>query len=178
MTGGGFPSPSPSESSTSDSLISQPLRSLLNETSDFLLSPDGSLILTLTLDRLFSLSISKLEPAFSTPISGPVGDEARGARFEDVTEKQTKLASLLPVLTRLSAAGLEGQAGVLRGGHGNEFVEVRLIVICVELPLIPLLCRRRLSTTFENCGSLSRSFTQVTTVIISELAIDLFVVRN
>ncbi|GAA5984959.1 hypothetical protein JCM5350_000078 [Sporobolomyces pararoseus] len=123
VTGGGFASPSPSESSTSDSLISQPLRSLLNETSDFLLSPDGSLILTLTLDRLFSLSISKLEPAFSTPISGPIGDEARGARFEDVTEKQTKLASLLPVLTRLSAAGLEGQAGVLRGGHGNEFVE-------------------------------------------------------
>ncbi|GAA5950079.1 hypothetical protein JCM3765_004187 [Sporobolomyces pararoseus] len=126
VTGGGFSSPSPSESSSSDSLIPRPLRSLLNETSDFLLSPDGSLVLTLTLDRLFSLSISKLEPAFSTPISAStscLGDGARGARFEDVTEKQTKLASLLPVLTRLSAAGLEGQAGVLRGGHGNEFVE-------------------------------------------------------
>jgi hypothetical protein len=31
---------------------------------------------------------------------------------------------LLPVLTRLTAAGLEGQAGILRGGHGNEFVDV------------------------------------------------------
>ncbi|GAA5898819.1 Pex3p [Sporobolomyces salmoneus] len=125
VTGGGFPAPSPSSSDTS--LISRPLRSLLNETSDFLLSPDGSLVLTLVLDRLLTLSISKLEPAFSTPLppnsaAGSI-DGSRGARFEDVTEKQTKLASLLPVLTRLSAAGLEGQAGILRGGHGNEFVE-------------------------------------------------------
>lgn len=129
--GGGFAAPAPSSPSSSsamtpNSIISRPLRSLLNETSDFLLSPDGSLVLTLTLDRLYSLSVSKLEPAFSTPVASStsaLGDGARGARFEDVTEKQTKLASLLPVLTKLSAGGLEGQDGILRGGHGNEYIE-------------------------------------------------------
>ncbi|GAA5932405.1 Pex3p [Sporobolomyces koalae] len=133
VTGGGFQSPaspsapSASSSASSDSLITPTLRSLLNETSDFLLSPDGSLVLTLLLDRLFALSVSKLEPAFSTPIPSSTTEEtgqgARGARFEDVTEKQTRLASLLPVLTRLTAAGPEGQAGILRSGHGNEYVE-------------------------------------------------------
>jgi len=128
VTGGGFPSPSPPPSPSSSSsplstpLVPPPLRSLLNETSDFLLSPDGSLVLTLLLDRLLAHSISKLEPAFGAPTA--TNDDGRGARFEDVTEKQTRLASLLPVLTRLSAAGTEGQAGILRGGHGNEFVEV------------------------------------------------------
>ncbi|GAA6017915.1 hypothetical protein JCM11491_001214 [Sporobolomyces phaffii] len=130
VTGGGFADPASGapSSSASTALVPPPLRSLLNETSDFLLSPDGSLVLTLLLDRLLSLSISKLEPAFTTPLpntSSPLAaaDGARGARFEDVTEKQTRLASLLPVLTRLSAAGLEGQAGILRGSHGNEFIE-------------------------------------------------------
>lgn len=128
VSGGGFSAPSSSDLSTS--LISQPLRSLLNETSDFLHASDGALVLTLLLNRLFALSVSKLESAFTTPIapvSSAIGgniDASRGARFEDVTEKQTKLASLLPVLTRLSAAGSEGQAGVLRGGHGNDFAEV------------------------------------------------------
>ncbi|GAA6062239.1 hypothetical protein JCM10212_000818 [Sporobolomyces blumeae] len=139
-TGGGFPSPNQALSPTSplvDPLVPAPLRALLNETSDFLLSPDGTLVLTLLLDRLTSLAVEKLEPAFSTPIAQPStshanenGDAAggRGARFEDVTEKQTRLASLLPVLTRLSASGGDeinppAHRGVLSGGHGNEFVE-------------------------------------------------------
>ncbi|CEQ42195.1 SPOSA6832_03985 [Sporobolomyces salmonicolor] len=117
-TGGGFPC-----SAAQAPLITPALRSLLSETSDTLSSPDALLVFRLVLDRLLSLSVEKLEVAFRSSS----GEGERGARFEDVTEKQTRLASLLPVLVRLSSApGGESGAGegaVLRGGHGNEFVE-------------------------------------------------------
>ncbi|GAA5883133.1 hypothetical protein JCM1840_004395, partial [Sporobolomyces johnsonii] len=119
-TGGGFP---PTQQQAP--LITPSLRSLLSETSDTLSSPDALLVLRLVLDRLLALSIEKLGVAFLRSPSGEE-EEGRGARFEDVTEKQARLASLLPVLTRLSSA-LGGESGegaaVLRGGHGNEFVE-------------------------------------------------------
>ncbi|GAA5912881.1 hypothetical protein JCM5296_003894 [Sporobolomyces johnsonii] len=122
-TGGGFPT------TQQTPLVTPSLRSLLSETSDTLSSPDALLVLRLVLDRLLALSIEKLGVAFLRSPSGEE-EEGRGARFEDVTEKQARLASLLPVLTRLSSAlgsggGDEGAGAgsVLRGGHGNEFVE-------------------------------------------------------
>lgn len=87
----------------------------------------------LSLDRLFALVVERLEPAFSAQGAGAGGASAddRGARFEDVTEKQARLASLLPLVTRLSSA----DGGVLSSGvNSNEFVEVRLR----SLPLFSL----------------------------------------
>ncbi|GAA5834761.1 hypothetical protein JCM9279_007101 [Rhodotorula babjevae] len=132
VSGGSYvPSP-PSSSSSSSSFppssrrtrpdpITPSLRSLLNETNDALDSPDGALVRALSLDRLFALVVERLEPAFSAPsaAAGAQADE-RGARFEDVTEKQARLASLLPLVTRLSSA----DGGVLSSGvNSNDFVE-------------------------------------------------------
>ncbi|TNY20149.1 microbody peroxisome biogenesis protein peroxin 3 [Rhodotorula diobovata] len=134
VSGGSYvPSPSPSSSSASSSSsdsfpprvrrgspdpITPSLRSLLNETNDALDSPDGALVRALSLDRLFALVVEKLEPAFTSSLSGT--QEERGARFEDVTEKQARLASLLPLVTRLASA----DGGVLSTGvNSNEFVE-------------------------------------------------------
>ncbi|GAA5902772.1 hypothetical protein JCM8208_007060 [Rhodotorula glutinis] len=133
VSGGSYvPSPPSSSSSTSSfppsSRRSRPdpitpsLRSLLNETNDALDSPDGALVRALSLDRLFALVVERLEPAFSAQGAGAGGASAddRGARFEDVTEKQARLASLLPLVTRLSSA----DGGVLSSGvNSNEFVE-------------------------------------------------------
>lgn len=102
--------------------ISPALRTLLHETSDALDSPDAALVRALSLDVLFSLLLQRLEPAFTTGGSG--GGDERGSRFEDVSEKTTRLASLLPLVTKLAGTtGLE--RGVLSSGvNGNEFVEV------------------------------------------------------
>ncbi|GAA6055982.1 hypothetical protein JCM3770_000761 [Rhodotorula araucariae] len=134
LISGGSYVPSPPPSSASHSLppsgrrarpdpITPSLRSLLNETNDALDSPDGVLVRALVLDRAFSLVVEKLEPAFATAAPGTsadAADESRGARFEDVTEKQARLASVLPLVTRLAA----GDGGVLASGvNGNDFVE-------------------------------------------------------
>ncbi|BGP38296.1 peroxin [Rhodotorula kratochvilovae] len=128
ISGGSYvPSPPPSSSSasfpptarrSSPDPITPSLRSLLNETNDALDSPDGALVRALSLDRVFALVVEKLEPAFTTPAPG--ADESRGARFEDVTEKQARLAGILPLVTRLAAS----EGGVLSSGvNGNEFVD-------------------------------------------------------
>lgn len=99
------------------------LRTLLHETSDALDSPDAALVRALSLDALFALLLQRLEPAFTGNASTPSGDGERGARFEDVSEKTARLASLLPFVTKL--AGTTGvERGVLSSGvNGNEFVE-------------------------------------------------------
>ncbi|BGO89918.1 hypothetical protein NBRC10512_003757 [Rhodotorula toruloides] len=115
IAGGSY---SPSSSAAIADPITPSLRSLLNETSDALDSPDAALVRALSLDKLFSLALEKVEVAFRS------GGGERGARFEDVTEKQARLASLLPVLTRLSAAKGEAGGAVLASGlNGNEWVE-------------------------------------------------------
>ncbi|GJN87106.1 hypothetical protein Rhopal_000051-T1 [Rhodotorula paludigena] len=117
------PSFSPSRPGAADP-ISPSLRSLLNETNDALDSPDAALVRALCLDKLFSLVVEKLEPAFRSSTSPPQQAEDRGARFEDVTEKQARLASLLPLLTRLSGPAGATEGSVLASGvNGNEFVE-------------------------------------------------------
>ncbi|BGP30404.1 peroxin [Rhodotorula toruloides] len=117
IAGGSYTPPS-SPTHLSADPITPSLRSLLNETSDALDSPDAALVRALSLDKLLSLALEKVEVAFRSS-----GGE-RGARFEDVTEKQARLASLLPVLTRLSAAKGDAQGAVLASGvNGNEWVE-------------------------------------------------------
>ncbi|GAA5859370.1 hypothetical protein JCM8547_002003 [Rhodosporidiobolus lusitaniae] len=134
ISGGSYVPPPPSSSSSSSSRSSYPpptcasdpdpispsLRRLLNETSDALDSPDAALVRSFCLDRLFSLAMEKLEPAFR---SGGAGEgDGRGARFEDVTERTARLAGLLPILTRLT--GKEAEGGVLgRELEGNDWVE-------------------------------------------------------
>ena len=104
--------------------IPSALRTLLHETSDALDSPDAALVRALSLDALFALLLQRLEPAFTGNASTLSGAEDRGARFEDVSEKTARLASLLPFVTKL--AGTTGvERGVLSSGvNGNEFVEV------------------------------------------------------
>ncbi|GAA6018858.1 hypothetical protein JCM10207_000265 [Rhodosporidiobolus poonsookiae] len=135
IAGGSYtPSPPPSASSHSSSSsyppqstsrpssdpISPALRALLSETADALDSPDAALIRSLMLDKLLSLAIEKLEPAFVAAPSVQSGSAERGARFEDVTEKVARLASLLPLLTRMTGK----EDGVLTGGMaGTEWVE-------------------------------------------------------
>lgn len=137
IAGGSY---SPSSSAAIADPITPSLRSLLNETSDALDSPDAALVRALSLDKLFSLALEKVEVAFRS------GGGERGARFEDVTEKQARLASLLPVLTRLSAAKGEAGGAVLASGlNGNEWVEVRL---------------RSLSRVFDLDQRLTRSLSQ------------------
>lgn len=126
------PSPSSSASqarSAAQDPIGPALRALLHETSDALDSPDAALVRALSLDSMFSLLLQRLEPAFVGAAggagAGSAAGEGRGARFEDVSEKTTRLASLLPFVTKL-AGTTGGERGVLSHGvNGNEFVEVR-----------------------------------------------------
>ncbi|GAA5976731.1 hypothetical protein JCM10908_005609 [Rhodotorula pacifica] len=117
-----FPPSTPPRSARNRDPISPALRALLHETCDALDSPDAALVRALSLDALFALLLQRLEPAFTGGASTPRSEE-RGARFEDVSEKTTRLASLLPLVTKL--AGTTGvERGVLSSGvNGNEFVE-------------------------------------------------------
>lgn len=181
IAGGSYEPPSASSASSSfppthlsaADPITPALRSLLNETSDALDSPDAALVRALSLDKLFSLAIEKLEVAFRSPTA-----DGRGARFEDVTEKQARLASLLPVLTRLSAGKGDAIGAVLASGvNGNEFVEVRL-VISQSGRLAQRLIRWRLSRTSHrpsrtsgNCATLLLFCTEAGTGTTCERAV-------
>ncbi|GAA5846121.1 hypothetical protein JCM11251_001640 [Rhodosporidiobolus azoricus] len=119
-------SAAPAPSASTADPISPALRALLSETSDALDSPDAALVRALMLDKLFSLVIEKLEPAFRaapTPAREGEGEGDRGARFEDVTERTAKLAGLLPVLTRLTSEEAGGGAVLGTGLEGSEWVE-------------------------------------------------------
>ncbi|KAM0788638.1 hypothetical protein ACM66B_006108 [Microbotryomycetes sp. NB124-2] len=87
------------------------LRRLLNETVDCLEAADCVLVRKLCLDRLFSQLVLGVEPPFRPRAS----DDGRGSRFEDVTERTARLASLLPAVAR--------QSHLVLNGMPNEFVE-------------------------------------------------------
>lgn len=89
------------------------LRRLLNETSDCLDAPDCTLVRKLCLDRLFTHLVLSLEAPFR-PTQTDFG--AQGSRFEDVTERTARLASLLPSVAR--------QSHVILNSMPNEYVQV------------------------------------------------------
>lgn len=116
------------------------LRALLDETKDFIDSPDFASVLRLCLDRVFVVFEHTMEPAFgirpSTP-SPPASNSAGGAlghgglgmeqepdlvprfqelRMDEQEGKRLRLASLFPAVAR------QGQLAV----HGvpNEYVDV------------------------------------------------------
>lgn len=87
--------------SIASSGISPQLRDLLNETQDFLDSPDFSIVLRSCLDKSFETLSSSLSHLF---VNMP---EVAAARFEEVTEKKVRLAAILPALARASHSILE-----------------------------------------------------------------------
>lgn len=74
--------------------ISPQLRDLLNETQDFLDSPDFSIVLRSCLDKTFELLSSSLSHLF---VNMPT---VASGRFEEVSEKKVRLAAILPALAR------------------------------------------------------------------------------
>lgn len=95
--------------------VSAELRRLLNETSDTLESADCILVRTLCLDRMFAVLVGGMEAPFLSRMGG--ASEQQGSRFEDVTERTTRLASLLPSVARQSRSVLEDAP--------NEYLLVR-----------------------------------------------------
>lgn len=79
--------------------MSPSLRRLLNETSDTLDAADCTLVRKLLLDRLFVQLVEGLEGAFKVP---PAAEGEMGSRFEDISERQARLAGLLPTVARQS----------------------------------------------------------------------------
>lgn len=94
--------------------VTAELRRLLNETSDCLDAPDCTLVRKLCLDRLFTHLVLSLETPFRPALDA--GPSAQGSRFEDVTERTTRLASLLPTVAR--------QSHVILNSMPNEYVQV------------------------------------------------------
>ncbi|KAK4046006.1 peroxin [Microbotryomycetes sp. JL201] len=87
------------------------LRRLLNETVDCLEAADCVLVRKLCLDRLFSQLVLGMEQ----PFRPRAAEDGRGSRFEDVTERQARLASVLPAVAR--------QSHLVLNGMPNEFIE-------------------------------------------------------
>ncbi|SGY69340.1 BQ5605_C004g03000 [Microbotryum silenes-dioicae] len=103
LTAGGIP--------TISATINPELRRLLSETQDCLDSSDGQLVRQRLLDAMFTRLVLGLE----APFQSPVASMGQGSRFEDVTERSTILAKLLPVLAQHSHNVLSGMS--------NEYVE-------------------------------------------------------
>lgn len=81
--------------------ISPQLRGLLNETQDFLDSPDFSIVLRSCLDKTFELLSSSLGHLF---VDMPT---VASGRFEEVAERKVRLAAILPALARASHSILQ-----------------------------------------------------------------------
>lgn len=81
--------------------INTQLREILNETQDFLDSPDFSIVLRSCLDKSFELLSSSLSHLF---VDMPA---VASGRFEEVSEKKVRLAAILPALARASHSVLE-----------------------------------------------------------------------
>lgn len=96
--------------------VTPALRRLLNETSDCLDSADCLLVRKLSLDRLFSHLCSALEGPFRPTRVEHAYDGGQGSRFEDVTERTARLASLLPTVAR--------QTHLILNSLPNEYMEV------------------------------------------------------
>lgn len=92
LTSGGIPL-------SSGPPVDAELRRFLNETSDCLDATDCALVRKLCLDRLFSQLVGSLEGPFRPSTREFDG---QGSRFEDVTERTARLASLLPTVARQS----------------------------------------------------------------------------
>jgi peroxin-3 len=97
--------------------VTAELRKLLNETSDCLDAPDCTLVRKMCLDRLFSHLVHNLEAPFR-PAQSDFGSSSytQGSRFEDITERSTRLASLLPTVAR--------QSHIILSSMPNEYVHV------------------------------------------------------
>lgn len=85
------------------------LRNLLDETADFIDSPDFTHVFQVLLDRVFDLYISTLEqqvfrdpPTLSSPTEDSSTFQHPLAKFEELKEKTARLVDLLPASARES----------------------------------------------------------------------------
>ncbi|MCJ1247217.1 peroxin [Trapelia coarctata] len=114
-----FPNPPPTASiQFSSSSPADPLRRLLDETSDLIDSPTATHILTLLLDTLFSHLTDHVlrTQAFKVPL--PTTDPSQRIQEildEDPNSSKAKLATILAVVTR--------QAHAIGNGVPNEYVQ-------------------------------------------------------
>ena len=67
------------------------------------------------MDRLVAHLVEGVEPAFVPPAGAALSADGTGSRFEDVGEREVRLASLLPVVAR--------QGVVALGSNPNGYVE-------------------------------------------------------
>ncbi|KEI42393.1 uncharacterized protein L969DRAFT_91840 [Mixia osmundae IAM 14324] len=116
-----------------ETFIDDELRSLLDETQDFVESPDFVYVRRQCLDLLFSTFLNSLSGSFATTkpsahkqADAPAGNgafahplqtqhEADGAQITDITDKTARLASLLPVIAR--------QSHMILNSNPNEYAE-------------------------------------------------------
>lgn len=87
-----------------DPTPSPALRSLLDETSDFVESPDFSTVLRSCVDKSFSILSSQLHHLFvdgDLPPASPTFPSAQN-RISEIPEKKIRLAGILPALARAS----------------------------------------------------------------------------
>ena len=91
------------------------LARLLDETADLLASADGRLVQALIMDRLIAHLVETVEPAFKSPLGAALDASGTGSRFEDVGEREVRLASLLPVIAR--------QGVLVLSSNPNGYVE-------------------------------------------------------
>ena len=117
-------SPQPTQAATTSTTSPDPLRRLLDETSDLIDSPTFTHILTLLLDTLFShLTDHALRSqAFKLPTSTQEPLEDPNLRIQEVpdtepdpTQTKAKLATILAVVTR--------QAHAIGNGVPNTYVQ-------------------------------------------------------
>lgn len=94
-----------------DAVVSPRLRILLDETRDYLDSPDAALVLRSCLDRAFALVSERLAHLFS---DGPAAPS--NSRFTEIPDKKVRLAAILPALARISHSALNEVP--------NEYAEV------------------------------------------------------
>jgi peroxin-3 len=98
------------KSGLGDTFIGPDFRGLLDETKDFLESPDSSVVLRSCLDRTFSQLSSSLAHLFVDDSQPP-----SQMRFEELQDKKVRLAAVLPALARASHSILNTMP--------NEFAE-------------------------------------------------------
>jgi peroxin-3 len=94
--------------------ISPQLRSLLNETQDFIDSPDFSIVLRSCLDQSFEVLSSSLAHLF---VDMP---DVSAGRFEEVPAKKVRLAAILPALARASHSVLEDSPNEFADALGSN----------------------------------------------------------
>lgn len=140
-----------------DCVVDPPLRSLLDETADFIDAPDFTQVLGAGVERVLSLVLEKvsesagLGPLEDAPPAAAEGDQPAfihpRLRFQELAddgrEKKVRLANLLPVISR--------QAHTVLNGLPNECAEVRhLLLVPPTLSLTRVaVCLQALEDTRE-----------------------------